>query len=466
MCFFQIMQGSQIPKQSVMFAMFLSLGMTVLQANQNIVHHRPFCQESEADTAPADVISGSETELLNDCMMLHGKNSSVNSTVTGLEPENAVVERSKNASVENSQGLLQFGKEIPDWKKTFNKIQYFVVGIYFPTVAIAAIVGNTIILLVLRKDVLQSSSSVYLTGLAVADMIFVINYSPKTLSAFEVVVASRTYQTFRAYWISYFFPLVSVCHTAAVWVTISFTLERYFAIAYPLKAQKYSTKTRARLAVLGAYVFAVVANALRFFRRHVVKKTDPVTQTIYDSYSFTRVGRDETLTALVFWSYFVLATILPFIILISFNSAIIWKVWLARKRRINMAENKPAKSEKSKYREMQTTRMLVSIVIAFLLCNVVAAAASAWVALNGANSVYTTRDVGVYYMFLFGPALYVTNPLVNCILYAACSSAVREGVRNLFCGRRFLPQRASSRMSFAIGSVRGRIWTFYNIGTN
>ncbi|XP_064599458.1 somatostatin receptor type 4-like [Liolophura sinensis] len=370
-----------------------------------------------------------ETELLDECL-LSGNFSSIETIESDstLDQTNHTSHRT-NVSDEFTRNENSF----PPWKRTFDRIQYFIIGVYFPIVAILAIIGNVLVLLVLRKDVLQSTTSVYLIGLAVADVIFVINYSPKTLTAFESVVASRAYKTFRAFQISYFFPLVSLCHTAAVWVTISFTTERYIAVGWPLKAQKYCTKFRAKLAVIGAYIFAIALNGIRFFRRHVFEKVDPVSGDKYFAYTFTDLGHDKMLSAIIFWSYLLLAEALPFIILIGLNSAIIWHVWLAQKNRLKMAESNNANVEEGKSREKQITRILVSIVIAFLLCNAIAGTGSIWVALNGANSIYTTRDAGVYYVFLFGPALYITNPLVNCILYAACSSAMREGIRSQLC---------------------------------
>lgn len=327
-------------------------------------------------------------------------------------------------------------KEIPLWRVTFDQVNFVIRGIYFPVITTLALIGIALIVSILRKDVLNSGSTAYLLGLAVADLLFVVFFAPTIFKAYPSVESSRSFQTFYAFYVSYFFPLVNTFHTAAVWVTVSFTVERFVAVAMPMKAQKYCTKSRAQKVVFAAFAFAIALNLPRFFRRSAVPLADPATNETYYTYKLTSLGETEQFEQAFFWIYFLATKVIPFPLLACLNSAVLWYVWRARWHRFRLTTKQDLREDISKSRENQITRMLILIVTAFLVCNATAGAASLYVALYGIKTLYINQNPAEFYMFAVGEALINTNPLVNCVLYAACSQTMRKELVHLFCPKR------------------------------
>ncbi|KAK2147331.1 hypothetical protein NP493_3477g00004, partial [Ridgeia piscesae] len=68
----------------------------------------------------------------------------------------------------------------------------------------------------------------------------------------------------------------SIAQTSAVWLVVILTADRYIAICRPLHACQYSTRSRARRAVVLVWLMSVLYNLPRFFERNIVVVTDPV----------------------------------------------------------------------------------------------------------------------------------------------------------------------------------------------
>ncbi|XP_064599459.1 FMRFamide receptor-like [Liolophura sinensis] len=324
-------------------------------------------------------------------------------------------------------------KETPRWRVTYNQVTFVIRGIYFPVITTLALIGNALTVSVLRKDVLNSSSTAYLLGLAVADLLFAIFFAPTIFRVYLSAMPLRSFQTFYAFYASYFLPLVNTFHTAAVWVTTAFTIERFVAVAMPMKAQKYCTKSRAKKVVVAAFVCGISLNIPRFFRRSVVPLTDPVTNETYYTHKLTSLGVNEQFEQVYFWIYFLATKVIPFPLLASLNFAVLWHVWRARWDRVRLTTKQDSREDTGKSRENQITRMLIMIVTVFLVCNATAGGASLYVALYGLKTLYINQNPAEFYMFSMGEALINTNPLVNCVLYAACSQTMRKELLHLFC---------------------------------
>lgn len=345
--------------------------------------------------------------------------------------------------VENTSGT------VPPWRVTFGRVNFVVSGIYFPVVTALALIGNSLTVSVLRKDVLHSSSTTYLLGLATADLLFVICFAPNILRAYSSIATTRAFETFNAFYGSYFFPFVYLFHTAAVWVTVAFTVERFVAIAMPMKAQKYCTKSRAQKFVVGAFVFGLALNTYRFFRRSVIPLTDPVTNETYYTHKLAGIGLNEHLQQVYFWVYFIATKAIPFPLLVSLNSAIIGFIWRAKWNRLILKQvQSDSRENTGNSHENQITRILVLIVMAFIVCNSAAGGASLYIALYGVKGYFGSQDPAVHYLFIIGEALINTNPLVNCALYAACSQTMRKELLQLLCpNRTFKPALKASSVT-------------------
>ena len=114
-------------------------------------------------------------------------------------------------------------------------------------------------------------------------------------------------------------PIVSgIGHTSrvgSVYLTLSITIERYFAIVHPLRHIGWK-HTLAPLSI----IFAVVYNVPRFFEFYYDSKRDFIIVTALRS-------NNTYITYYIFWSKFILIELIPYFLIIVLNSLIICKVY-------------------------------------------------------------------------------------------------------------------------------------------
>lgn len=164
--------------------------------------------------------------------------------------------------------------------------------------------------------------------------------------------------------------------TVSVWMTVCMSLHRFVGVCLPFKAATLLNKRRAKSAIAGVVLFALVYNLPRFFE-----------VTVLRSCWYENIGaelpilsatpmRDHPLYVLVFYqlSYTLLMFLIPFTVLIVVNSLVILAIHRSRQvhAKLNVCDDGTRKQEIAK--EISTSVMLVAIVLAFLLCNTLVSA--------------------------------------------------------------------------------------------
>ena len=127
---------------------------------------------------------------------------------------------------------------------------YVTDGILTNVVVLAGLLANALTLVVLSRPSMHSSTNSYLSALAVCDSVVL------TCSALLIgVPALPTHLVGNyvdggpyAYVLAYVYPLALAAQTATVWLTVSFAVERYIGVQYPLRAATLCTVERARSA--------------------------------------------------------------------------------------------------------------------------------------------------------------------------------------------------------------------------
>ena len=142
------------------------------------------------------------------------------------------------------------------------------------------------------------------------------------------------------------------------WIIVIMSLERFFAIYFPIQAKQHSSRFRAVLAVVFCALFCAFFNLHFFWTYHVIER----------SYGMSCTGvRDKYGTFLKYqwpWMTLVSFSILPFIILISTNVAIIGKlIYSSYRKKVSMGKDK--KSDGTKLTSITMT--LLSVCFMFIL---------------------------------------------------------------------------------------------------
>ena len=129
-------------------------------------------------------------------------------------------------------------------------VGYVTDGILTNVIVVAGLLANALTLAVLSRPSMHSSTNSYLSALAVCDCI-VLACSALLIGVPALpshLVGHYVHAGPYAYVLAYVYPLALVAQTATVWLTVSFAVERYIGVQYPLRAATLCTVERARSA--------------------------------------------------------------------------------------------------------------------------------------------------------------------------------------------------------------------------
>ncbi len=211
--------------------------------------------------------------------------------------------------------------EIPrsdPFKRVMDELNVYIT----PVIIIIGLTGNLMSFLVFTATHLRrQSSSVYLASLAVADFGFLMSLFVIWLSWIKIPILHMEVWCEITVYIGY------VCTFLSVWYVVSFTVERYIIVWYPLRKDRFCTRKRARIVVISLALFAGVFYSFATWTSGVVNLIPmamPVCMPLPQYYHFYTVitGVDFTLT-LVF----------PSTIVIMLNIRIIIKILNVQRQR-------------------------------------------------------------------------------------------------------------------------------------
>ena len=180
----------------------------------------------------------------------------------------------------------------------------------------------------------------------------------------------------------YVWACASIAQTCAVWLVVILTTDRYIAICRPLHACQYSTRSRARRAVIVVWVLSVLYNLPRFFERNTVAVTDPVSNVTTLNVCKSAL-RENVAYILVYKTilFFIVRFFVPLSALAYLNMKLINAI-----RRSLQLQNK--QSQRASCRRSTRTSieryssMLVIVVLVFLLCEIPDFVLRIWISLH------------------------------------------------------------------------------------
>lgn len=298
-------------------------------------------------------------------------------------------------------------------------LNFFLNGVSTAAVVILGVLGNAMAMIVLTRRTMRSSTNIFLTALAGWDTLVL-------LVVMLLICLLELSEPFRQqvfpYIVAYLYPLALAAQTATIWLTVSFTVERYIAVCHPLKAASMCSIPRARLVVLCISVVAVLYNVPRWLEYSIVRYTDPLNQTCI-SYAQTSLAKDSIYHKIYFgWLYFLIMCFIPLCSLTILN------FFLIRAVRRSKHERKSMNVRES--RENNVTIMLVSVVIVFIICQVPALIYNMAYSID-MPKVSNSKSWTVF--SAFRNFLVTLNSAVNFILYCALGQKFRRTFVRTLC---------------------------------
>ena len=298
----------------------------------------------------------------------------------------------------------------------YNSAQFITGLILYPIICFIGITGNILTLVVLSHRKMLSSTNVYLSALAVADLFKLFN----DLLYFIVSILMRTHPTEANHMMGLMYPISHYIFNEAVcvssWLTVCVGVERYIAVCHPARAKEMCTIPRAQtVSIIFFVLMSVIAvpSGLRYRRKIIV---DPITNETHYEVELTELGRTESFMTVYTWVINLLRSVIPLCILIVVNACIIQSL---RKERI--------KGKKMTARN-RITLMLIVVIIVFVLCITPDAIMSTVFGFGYVEAGYLVKGVRE-----FTDTLLSVNSAINFIIYCLCSKCFRDVFSEIFC---------------------------------
>ncbi|XP_014262107.1 FMRFamide receptor-like [Cimex lectularius] len=383
--------------------------------------------------------------------------------------------------------------EEEDWSLAFlNGCRFWFPFVFVPVIVIIGIIGNVITIIVLTRKRMKSSTNSYLTALASSDLLFLV---------FNMILSLEHYRGMKhldciTYWQIWRFSiwLADVTGGISVWLTVSFTLERYIAVCYPLKGKIICTESRARKVITVIVILVPLITITTPFEYTVELQIDERTNTT-QGIDTSELGKNETYKTLFYTTSSILFMIIPFIILTIFNSLLITAVQQSQKHRNKLTEDyrgvsgsirsksnkrssvvnmnnktklempKTVVTQRGLQREKQENKItmaLASVVCMFLVCQA-PSAITLIVKLMYSPPKHSTGDNflrGLGSIFNFLPLF---NAACNFMLYCAMSDKYRQTLCMIFClSRKYRHSRDNTFSSTASFRASTNAHTLFN----
>lgn len=300
-----------------------------------------------------------------------------------------------------------------------SELNFYLNGVSTMAVIALGVIGNTLAIIVLTRRTMHTSTNIFLTALAIWDTM-VLLVCLLLISLIELFPPFR--EKVFPYVVVYAYPVALAAQTATVWLTVSFTVERYIAVCHPLRSASMCTIPRARIVVLVISAVSILYNVPRWFEYTIVTITDIHNQVCIFP-GKTPLANDSIYHKIYFgWLYFLVMCFIPLCSLAILNLFLIVAVRRSKQQRKDMNVRQS--------RENNVTIMLVSVVMVFLVCQVPALIYNMAYAIDMQN---VSTSVGWIILSNTRNFLVTLNSAINFILYCALGQKFRRTFVRTLC---------------------------------
>ena len=315
---------------------------------------------------------------------------------------------------------------------TRDLITYYLMGIGCMTVCSIGLVCNMMSLVVLTRRSMRSSTYSYLSALAVCDSLFLL---------FTMVLISKDLKKpvegehewawsggWSGGWYPYVFPYVHALaftfQVTSIWLTLTFTVDRYIMICHPFTAEPYCTISRARKVIVVMFLCSLIFNIPKFFEYQTVVLSIPFKNETRVICDLTELGHNKYFKHL-YHSGFYIAFVcgLPFVALAVLNAFLMRAVHQSRKRGREIAAADKKRND--------TTIMLISVVVVFFICQMPALVSRTIWAVDEDQAIL--RSLSLYILNELANFMLVLNSSINIVPYYFFGKKFRREFWKVFC---------------------------------
>ncbi|XP_030837363.1 galanin receptor type 1-like [Strongylocentrotus purpuratus] len=257
------------------------------------------------------------------------------------------------------------------------------------------VIANFLVIgVILASREMWTIPSIYITNLAISDVMALLfvagsNCYEYYIGAFQVEEYQST-QTF-----VFYMELVTVMATVAMMIAL--TVDRFFAIVYPLRSQKYRTKNRAIKICVAVWIFSFCFGGTYFGA--------PIESKNLEAWKEPNAKYLISLGA-------VFTYIIPLLIIFGCYTAIMRTIWKNRISDERASDQTRKRRNKQKHAVLRASML---VVVLFAVIQGFYIATFLWIAFGGSLLVDPSL---VIIVFNVAQGLYQLNSLINPFLYA------------------------------------------------
>ncbi|XP_037789424.1 FMRFamide receptor-like [Penaeus monodon] len=298
---------------------------------------------------------------------------------------------------------------------------------------------------------MRSSTNNYLTALAISDLLYLVFIF--SLSIRHHPGMDHPHHWFYWHYFRYALWLTDATSSTSIWLTVTFTIERYIAVCHPIKGKVYCTESRAMIVIGVVYALCFTLTASTPHEWVIEEVRDNATGTSVLRLDYSDLGRNDTYKMVFYWFTAVCFILLPLVLLSVFNSFLIYVVKQSRAQRRTMTSQRLERDTHSQSQENKITVMLIAVVLLALVCQLPVAVLLLYKSFNESepNTMSDNIERGLGNIFNLLSAI---NAACNFVLYCAMSDKYRRTFLRTFCSRWYRqPSPLHSWMATAYSNV-------------
>ncbi|XP_070566046.1 G-protein coupled receptor 54-like [Ptychodera flava] len=278
------------------------------------------------------------------------------------------------------------------------------------------VTGNFLVIFVILKNKrMRTATNYYILSLAITDFSFLVCCVPFTAT----VQSTQWY--FGNFMCKFSFYLIHVTVQATCITLTAMMVDRYYAIAHPLKSLKTRTPTVAMMVSAGVWIASLVICVPVALYRDV----------IHDEWYGIRPFCIETWPsqswAVGWYIYmFVAAYLAPLLIISACMGMILRLVWNSS----TLFYRTQSKAQQARQRQkIRKTRMVAVVVLIFAICWLPIHVINIWIRVDAS---FPHESIVMFGFQLFANCISYANSCVNPIIYAFMSDNFRRRFREVF----------------------------------
>lgn len=146
-------------------------------------------------------------------------------------------------------------------------------------------IANTLNIMVLTRREMRSPTNAILTGLAVADLLVMLDYIPyavitNMLPLYSVSVEHRL--SYSATWFVLLHSIFSqIYHTISIWLTVTLAIWRYIAVGYPQRNRLWCGMRTTMWAIASSYVVCPFIAIPLYASLQIAPKVTQLNETVF-----------------------------------------------------------------------------------------------------------------------------------------------------------------------------------------